>query len=146
MTGILGFFGEHRYLSNFSEHGFYVGTVWYATNEHFFQASKATDKEDHDFVNSSDSPGVAKHRGKRITLREDWEEVKLAVMLWGVKAKFEQNPKLKEKLLATENAYLEETNHYGDTYWGKSAGKGQNQLGIILMGLRDTFRIEQFYG
>ena len=54
-------------------------------------------------------------------------------ILW---AKFEQNPGLKEKLINTGDAYLEETNTWNDTFWGVCKGKGQNNLGKILMKIR----------
>ena len=50
--------------------------------------------------------------------------------------KFLEEP-LRSQLLATEDAYLEETNHWGDTYWGVCKGVGENMLGKILMMARD---------
>jgi ribA/ribD-fused uncharacterized protein len=142
---VRGFFGDYRFLSNFHPSPFTIGGVEYATVEHFFQASKAANKEDHDYVNSADSPGVAKHRGRRITLREDWERVKLRVMRIGLNAKFAQNPELKTKLTETGVAYLEETNNWGDTFWGRAGGKGFNHLGEMLMEIRDANRMQVFY-
>ncbi len=146
MTDIKGFFGDYRFLSNFYESPLRVNGVTYLTVEHFFQASKASNKEDHDYVNSAATPGIAKHRGRRITLREDWERVKLRVMRLGLRAKFEQNPELKQKLLDTGGAYLEEANSWGDSYWGKCGGRGHNHLGEMLMELRDGERMEKFFG
>lgn len=143
---IKGFFGEYHFLSNFHPSPFKVRGVEYATVEHFFQASKAATQEDHDYINSAATPGVAKHRGRRITLREDWERVKLRVMRIGLKAKFEQNPELKQKLMDTGNHHLEETNSWGDTFWGVAGGRGFNHLGEMLMELRDGERMEQFFG
>ena len=55
--------------------------------------------------------------------------------------KFIMNQSLKEMLLATENAYLEETNHWLDRYWGVDEdGVGENNLGKILMAVRETIR------
>ena len=52
--------------------------------------------------------------------------------------KFWRNPTLKQRLLATGQRYLEETNHWGDLYYGVDyrTGKGQNVLGQILMKVR----------
>lgn len=146
MNDIRGFFAEHRWLSNFFGGGFEVDSLFYASNEHFYQASKAGCVEDHEYVRSSPTPGMAKHRGKRIPLREDWEKVKIDVMKKGLFAKFEQNPDLKQKLLDTGVAYLEETNTWGDTFWGKCNGKGHNHLGEALMELRELYRMEKILG
>ena len=49
-------------------------------------------------------------------------------------------PSLREKLLATGDAYLEEGNNWGDTIWGTVNGRGQNHLGRLLMEVRDAIR------
>ena len=43
-------------------------------------------------------------------------------------------------LLDTGDLYIEETNSWGDTFWGVCEGKGQNVLGNILMGIRTDLR------
>ena len=60
-------------------------------------------------------------------------------ILW---AKFTQNSYLKECLLDTGNAELIEGNTWRDTYWGVCNGIGQNNLGKILMKLRNEFKEE----
>jgi predicted NAD-dependent protein-ADP-ribosyltransferase YbiA (DUF1768 family) len=55
-------------------------------------------------------------------------------MLLGLRAKFDQNKHLLEKLLATENRELcEHTSR--DKYWGDggNAKTGKNRLGVLLM-------------
>ncbi len=52
-----------------------------------------------------------------------------------VRQKF-QDPELRAALLATGNRYLEETNWWGDTFWGVCNGAGENRLGMILMAIR----------
>jgi ribA/ribD-fused uncharacterized protein len=69
----------------------------------------------------------------------DFRQRNLDVMAEVIQAKFNQNPKLKELLLATGNAYLVEHTHR-DGYWGdKGDGSGQNWLGRILMQERGEF-------
>ena len=48
--------------------------------------------------------------------------------------------KLGTMLLESEEAYLEETNHWGDVYWGVCNGIGENKLGKLLMDIRDDLR------
>jgi ribA/ribD-fused uncharacterized protein len=93
------------------------------------------------------TPGEAKRYGRRIELRPDWEQVKKRVMLTVVLAKFTQNPDLARQLVATEDAYLEEGNHWHDNFWGACscddhAGDGLNYLGRILMMVRDIVRVD----
>jgi ribA/ribD-fused uncharacterized protein len=146
MTDIRGFFGDYRWMSNFWLSGFYIGSTWYDSNEHYFQSSKAMCEQDHTWVREAPTPGLAKYRGKRIPLRQDWEKVKVRVMLEGLRNKFDQNPDLKQKLIDTGNAYLEETNSWGDTFWGVSQGKGCNQLGVLLMELRREYQMGEILG
>jgi ribA/ribD-fused uncharacterized protein len=144
---ILGFFGEYHWLSNFDESRFTIDDRVYLSNEHWYQANKATNEQDYDYVCESISPGVSKQRGRRIQCIKNWEEVKNAVMWQGLVAKFTQNSDLKAKLLATGDAYLEETNFWGDKYWGVSHGTGKNILGKQLMALRTQLRNEELlYG
>ena len=88
------------------------------------------------------NPSKSKALGRKVTLREDWDEVKNRVMLEIVRNKFKQNPELKEKLIATGDAYLEEGNWWGDRTWGVCNGVGENRLGKILMKVRDELKNE----
>lgn len=134
---IEGFEGEYRFLSNFfiEPDGSHV--------EGEFQRAKCGDvREDHLFDNLT--PAAAKKLGKQVYLRPDWEDVKTRVMYQLVRQKFLDHPTLAERLLFTGSAFLEETNWWGDTYWGavKSKGKsaGANMLGHILMFVREELR------
>jgi hypothetical protein len=139
MKDVRGFFGEYRFLSNFYPSPMEINGKRYETNEHFYQASKADNDLDHEYVRTAPSSGVAKHRGKRIPLREDWNKVRLNIMLEGLIAKFEQNPELAEKLANTSPGELVELNNWGDTFWGVVRDKGCNNLGKLLMFVRETF-------
>jgi ribA/ribD-fused uncharacterized protein len=93
---------------------------------------------------SADKAGKVKQLGKIIKVRKDWEDVKLDVMLWGVREKF-KNEDLKDLLLSTGDQDLIESNYWHDCYWGVCScgpcqSKGQNNLGKILMKVRDELR------
>ena len=53
-----------------------------------------------------------------------------------ISMKFDQNPDLKAKLVATGNQELVEGNTWYDTFWGKCGGVGENWLGRLLMAYR----------
>ncbi len=82
------------------------------------------------------TPQEAKAYGRKNPTRDGWDRMKIDVMSSVVWDKFHRNIALREKLLATGDKYIEETNHWNDTFWGVCNGKGHNNLGKILMGIR----------
>lgn len=137
------FMGQFRFLSNFGPGQIeYEGEI-YSTAEHFYQTAKTLDDEEQKFVRISPTPGEAKRRGKKITMREDWDEVKDGIMRKTLRLKFEQNPELAKKLLDTGCQELIEGNTWGDTYWGVCFGTGQNKLGLLLQELRTAMQDAQ---
>ena len=78
----------------------------------------------------------AKQLGKRVKLRNDWDEIKINVMEDLLRIKF-SNPRLMQKLSWIEGDIIEENTWY-DTYWGCWRGQGQNKLGNLLMKIRDS--------
>lgn len=134
---INNFRGEYFFLSNFFTAPVTYNGVTFRNNEAAFQAQKCINPAAiPTFANLS--PSDAKKAGRRVQLRKDWEDVKIGIMRDIVYAKFEQNPELKKKLLATGDAHLEEGNSWGDRTWGTVNGVGENYLGIILMAVRES--------
>jgi len=129
------FRNEHFFLSNFYEAPVEYEGLTYQNSEAAYQAQKCADPKDREAFTAM-NPAEAKKAGRAVTLRKDWEDVKIAVMTGVVRAKFEQNSDLAEMLLATKDAYLEEGNDWGDRVWGTVNGEGANNLGIILMDTR----------
>lgn len=78
----------------------------------------------------------AKKEGRKLPIRKDWDAVKVNIMRTIVKAKFDQNPYLKERLVKVTGKIVED-NYWKDTFWGICNGVGQNMLGKILMEVRD---------
>lgn len=142
---IRGFFEEHRFLSNFYDSEVSFEGETYPTVEHAFQAAKFTDEEHRAKIRNAKTPGAAKRLGRSrdYPLREGWDSgLAVRVMTELSHSKYE-DPKLAEKLLATGDAILVETNHWGDDIWGdstKTETPGRNQLGIILMGVREALK------
>jgi ribA/ribD-fused uncharacterized protein len=133
---ITTFLSKHRFLSNFYESPVVYEGITYPSSEHAYQAAKSLDPVVRQRMANVSTPGKVKKAGRQITLRPDWEQVKLDVMAEIVLLKFMQNDELKQKLLETGNEELVEGNTWGDTYWGVCNGVGENHLGKILMRVR----------
>lgn len=127
------FRGKYFFLSNF-----YPAPVTYLgqsfkNNEAAFQSAKCPERSN-EFL--SLSPSDAKRLGRRVRLRNDWEDVKDKVMYDICIAKFIQNKNLAQLLIETGDATLIEGNTWGDRVWGVCDGVGENRLGKILMQIR----------
>lgn len=129
MSAIDSFTGNHEFLSNFFEFGSKP------TVEHIFQSMKTTDMAEQIWVLSAPTPGTAKRRGRKVTMRPDWNDIRLDVMEMCLRQKF-ADPFLANALLSTGTAELIEGNHWNDTFWGVCNGKGENHLGKLLMKIR----------
>ncbi len=125
---------ETRFLSNFWP-CFELGR----SVEHYYQAAKATNLKDRNWVLDSHNAAAAKYRGRKIEVIQGWDEIKLYRMEELLRRKF-YDPKLRDLLLATGDAELVEGNWWGDTYWGVCKGVGENHLGKLLMKIREELR------
>jgi hypothetical protein len=134
------FFDDYRFLSNFYPSKVVFEEVEYPTVEHAYAAAKTLDLALRKEISNVKTAGEVKRLGRKLALREDWEYIKLRIMLTLVLYKFRNNPDLKEMLLNTKDEYLVEGNSWGDKYWGVSNGVGENKLGKILMAVRAILR------
>lgn len=135
------FNGKYYFLSNFFTCNVRYEGVTYHSAECAFQAAKTEDKELRlEFAKMTSA--VAKHRGRKVNLRNDWQYVKQNIMHDVLVAKFTQNPTLKTWLLNTGDAILIEGNTWGDTYWGYDTklNEGENHLGKLLMQVREELK------
>lgn len=101
----------------------------------------------------SNSAGEVKKLGRKIKNfnGEAWNENKFDIVVKGNYLKFEQNKKLNEFLLNTNNRIIVEASPY-DAIWGigmlatdegsenPTKWKGENLLGYALMEVRDLLR------
>ena len=147
-NGIYGLFGKYRDLSNFSPHKVTVDGLTFHTSEAAYMAEKTNVPEEKLYLTHIVLGKDAKKYGQTVTLREDWDynrgEVKVQAMLKVLRAKFSQHRDLAALLLSTGDKYLEETNWWGDKFWGKCGGEGRNMLGLILMAIRAELRTELY--
>jgi ribA/ribD-fused uncharacterized protein len=139
---ITQFRGAYRFLSNFYMAPVKLGNAVYPSTEHAYQAAKTRSKKLRKRISQAKSAGTAKRLGQQVTIREDWEEIKVKVMYKVLVAKFTQHEDLKEQLLGTGDAELVEGNWWGDTFWGVCNNEGENKLGKLLMLVRDELQSE----
>jgi N-glycosidase YbiA len=142
-TQICGFFGPNRFLSNFWPAPVDFMGVQYPSVENAYQAAKTLDHKQRLLVLNY-PPAKAKKFGRAVLIRKDWEKIKRTTMFYLVMQKFSRGP-LRDKLLATGDKFLEESNDWGDAYWGVlykdinnewTRMAGENHLGTILTRVR----------
>lgn len=139
------FIKDYDFLSNFYPSTIYIKVRddWYSckTVEHAFQASKTIYPKQQLEIIFSSTPGKAKRLGRKVTLRPDWEDIKVNIMRQCLMQKF-SDIDLRKKLLDTGDEELVEGTYWGDTFWGVDlkTGEGKNMLGQLLMEERNRIR------
>lgn len=136
------FSGEYSFLSNFHSVRIKYEGLIYPSVEHAYQASKTLVKSVRVKVREAPTAGIAKKMGRRIELRDDWDKVKLEIMRSLLLKKF-RVLELRSRLLGTVGEELVEGNNWGDRYWGVCGGKGENNLGKLLMEVRDFYDMKK---
>jgi predicted NAD-dependent protein-ADP-ribosyltransferase YbiA (DUF1768 family) len=86
------------------------------------------------------SAGAAKRYGRTVELRPGWVEMKLRVMLFGLRQKFASGSPYAAQLLAHTDE-LVEWKTWHDLHWGRCTcsrhnGAGENRLGRLLVFVR----------
>lgn len=147
---------EYGCFSNWYRADFIYAGRKYTSVEQFMMYHKLLTFEQYelaDKVMETDDPAEAKKIGRTKFSNFDdklWTRISSVIVKRGVKAKFEQNPELREILLSTDNKVLAECSPY-DQVWGiglapdddriydTTEWKGKNKLGRILMTVREEF-------
>lgn len=138
-NNIKGFVGQNRFLSNFWPCEIYFNGKRYLNSEAAYQAQKSGGELYIEQFFEIDAK-LAKQMGKKMPLVKNWDIIKYDIMSAIVFDKFYRNKDLRQKLLDTRNKYLEETNWWGDKIWGVCDGIGENNLGKILMKIREFWK------
>lgn len=152
---ILGFFGEYRFLSNFHLHPVRWREWEFPSNENAYQFAKVREEDRELWVDKflSATPSQAKGLGREVNIRPGWDDLRVEIMLEINMSKY-LDPALRRRLFMTDGAYLEETNWWGDQFWGCHRGSremvlqgigllpatGTNALGKILMVIRQGWK------
>lgn len=139
------FNGEFFFLSNmYPVETFIVGKYTFGSSENLYMAMKFMDSKIREEV-SKKTPRESKKwcrnkaKSDRRNIRSDWHDVKLSVMDFALRHKF-NIPKCRSLLLSTGDAELIEGNTWGDIFWGvdikDKEEPGANHLGRLLMKIR----------
>ena len=146
---------ENGCFSNWFRRKFVIDDFEYLFVEQYMMAQKAKlfhDAERYTAILRATQPWECKDLGKQVKPFDSkaWDTLKYEVVKTANRAKYEQNPDLKSKLLETGDAILAEASP-SDTIWGigmdaataaetnPAEWPGQNLLGKILMELRAEF-------
>ena len=104
-------------------------------------------------IMETSDPGTQKKLGRTVKGFDQakWEEKCIDIMVEGLLCKFEQNPKMKEELLATGDRIIAEASPV-DKIWGiglaendsrcldVNTWQGKNYLGVVLMKVRELLK------
>lgn len=150
---------KNGYLSNWYLCDFTVDYVIFSSLEQYMMYSKAClfdDKEIAEQILSTSDVDTIKALGRKVRNYDDtvWNGMRQIIVYNGLYEKYQQNPELCEKLLATGNKLLVEC-AIQDQIWANGLNindaknqdihswKGQNLLGFATMLVRDRIRKEQ---
>lgn len=152
------FEGRYSFLSNFYHCEIYYQGIVYPSVEHYYVALKCNNDQMIDgvyytrgdfreLISKIKTAGKAKKMGRTLSLRKDWEDVKLKVMEYGLRQKY-NHPELKEQLLSTGDNELVEGNWWHDNVFGsctcaRCGNKGANHLGRLLMTIREEIKAKE---
>lgn len=147
-----------NWLSNFHASPLVENDLHFLQVEQYFMFHKANFFQDETSmakILAAKTPSEAKALGREIKpFDERWAEVRYAVMYQGNLLKYQQNPTLRDKLLATGNKILVEANPV-DPIWGVGLAEddpraacpafwqGKNLLGLCLMEVRAQILAEK---
>lgn len=136
---ISSFSGKHFFLSNFFPVEIEFEGMVFPSSEHAYMASKSEDQAVRELILAAPTSGKAKKIGQEIVLRPEWDKFwRLHFMRIILEIKFAKGTECRRLLDETKGELLIEGNHWGDTFWGECPlGKGKNNLGKMLMTIRD---------
>ena len=116
----------------------------YPSVEHAYMSEKSHDSSWKELCTKKGITGKQiKVFSRTIELRGDWENVKLLVMEYCLRKKFNQEP-FKSGLIKTGSQNIQEGNYWGDVFWGvdlkKNPNLGENHLGRLILKIRSELK------
>jgi predicted NAD-dependent protein-ADP-ribosyltransferase YbiA (DUF1768 family) len=138
------FRGPAYFLSNFYRHPVRIGDDVYLTAEHAYQALKSDDPRERAWVLESETPLIAKRRGRKVRVVSYWADIRILVMEQVLEATSAIVNLLTNSSLLTRTSLSKATRGMtssgAECHCGRCPGDGENMLGVALMELRDTLR------
>ena len=140
LTRIDSFTGYFNFLHNNYLTPVYYEGITYPSVTHAYHAARSTDQQTRKAILNAETFQILGNIAIRITDPSDWQERKLKLMEQLLRDKFRRCKDLQDKLrltLGRELLMTYEEEKKNNLYWGVVKGKGQNQLGRILMKIRN---------
>jgi len=143
------FFYEHEFyvFSNFSSFAIEWKGKLYMTSEQVYQSEKFNDENMKEQIRNVRSAHEALKLAyaNKDKWKSGWDVIKLKVMKEILRAKVEQHPYVKKKLIESGDKELIEDS-WRDSYWGWGPNKdGENHLGKLWMEVRNEFTASSSY-
>ena len=142
MEKVPSFRGEYNFLSNFyniKDNLINYDGDTYLNVESAYHASKLLKENRNAYFTSTAMDAKKINKEYQIQIKHT-DIDKLNIMETLLRSKF-KHPYLQTKLLATNDLELVERNWWNDTFWGVCKDRGENNLGKILMKIRDELKI-----
>ena len=155
---IVGFKGYYKFLANDARTAFVFSTKNHdiklfdgteisdivSTAEHAYHAMKACNQYDAGLILGLPHADQPRRNGRQMSLRPDWRDIRLEVMECVLRDKFTLGAGSSGwgmKLVATADLELvNETKFKTNLFWGTHNGKGENNLGKLLMQIREELK------
>jgi ribA/ribD-fused uncharacterized protein len=114
----------------------------YPTVTHAYWALSVADEAQRDEILQADRPYDAQKLAESFPRREDWPEVRTAVMASLLRAKFTRHPELAAVLMGTGSTRLIYT-EVSSGFWGQRGLEGRNWMGRLLELIRSELTARQ---
>ena len=131
----------HQETNNFKPCYFKVADLVYSSPENYFQAAKAANPEDREYIRTEGKTGLNSWSlGGTIKMRSDWEEVKVEEMYTGNRACFDQYEDQVKDLINTKGPIK----FHGSTpFWNFWNGKIMERLRAEFRNTEEDQKIAQ---